>query len=103
VLLSKRVNMADKLQPGKKYSCPCCRFRTLDARGDFHICPVCFWEDDGQDDQNADVVHGGANRGLSLTQARQNYLTFGAADHKDLPHVRPPTAEEKEDVGHDRL
>lgn len=30
--------------------CPCCRFRTLATRGEYSICPVCFWEDDGSDD-----------------------------------------------------
>ncbi|MEW9527386.1 hypothetical protein [Microbispora sp. NPDC049125] len=30
--------------------------------------PVCFWEDDGQDDHDADEVHGGPDFELSLTQ-----------------------------------
>ncbi len=32
------------------YPCPCCSFLTLSGRGDYEICPVCFWEDDGSDD-----------------------------------------------------
>jgi hypothetical protein len=44
-------------------------------RGGFEICPVCFWEDDGQDDPDADVVLGGPNGQLSLTQARNNGLS----------------------------
>lgn len=51
---------------------------TLDERGGFEICPVCFWEDDGQDDHDADVVRGGPNAELSLTEARENYAQFGA-------------------------
>jgi hypothetical protein len=27
--------------------------------------PVCFWEDDGQDDHDADLVRGGPNGALS--------------------------------------
>ncbi|BAU90743.1 hypothetical protein MPPM_2138 [Methylorubrum populi] len=77
------------------HSCPCCRCLTLDERGRFEIGPVCFWEDDGQDDRDADIVRGGPNRGLSLTEARRNYATCGAADPIDLPHVRPPTASER--------
>lgn len=74
--------------------CPCCGNRTLDVRANFEICPVCFWEDDGQDDGRADEVWGGPNRGLSLTVARQNYTDIGAADPQDLPHVRTPTEAE---------
>ena len=61
---------------------------------DYEICPVCFWEDDGQDDESAAHVWGGPNGGLSLTEARQNYSLIGAADPKDLRHVRAPTEEE---------
>jgi hypothetical protein len=60
----------------------------------FNICPVCFWEDDGQDDRNADEVVGGPNYELSLTQARQNFREFGAASRRVLPHVRKPTSDE---------
>ncbi|HEV8111611.1 MAG TPA: CPCC family cysteine-rich protein [Planctomycetota bacterium] len=60
--------------------CPCCLCQTLVERGGFEICPVCFWEDDGQDDYDADVVRGGPNGALSLTQARANYREFGSCD-----------------------
>ena len=76
------------------YPCPCCLNRTLGERAGFEICPVCFWEDDGQDDHDADVVRGGPNRDLSLKVARENYNRIGAADPKDLAHVRPPTKDE---------
>ncbi|HDV6321953.1 TPA: hypothetical protein RJR38_003806 [Burkholderia multivorans] len=32
--------------------CPCCRSKTLRERGGFEICSVCFWQDDGQDDES---------------------------------------------------
>ena len=71
--------------------CPCCGCKTLRERGGFQICQVCFWEDDGQDDHDADVVRGGPNGRLSLTQARANYqrgaLAEGLANalvHRDL-------------------
>jgi hypothetical protein len=76
------------------YRCPCCRYPTLHERGGYEICAVCFWEDDGQDDHDADVVRGGPNRGLSLTDAQRNYRRIGAADPQDLAHVRPPTDSE---------
>jgi cysteine-rich CPCC protein len=79
---------------GSTYRCPCCGCKTLPERGGDDICPVCFWEDDGQDDQDADVVRGGPNHALSLTQARANYRSFGACEERLLPHVRKPLPEE---------
>jgi hypothetical protein len=76
------------------YRCPCCGCRTLLERGGFDICPVCFWEDDGQDDQDADDVQGGPNGELSLTQARPNYKEFGACDRRHLTSVRSPKPDE---------
>ena len=75
---------------GQKYPCPCCGYRTLDERGGDDICPVCFWEDDGQDDHDADVVRGGPNHDLSLSQARQNFSRIGASSERRLKHVRKP-------------
>ena len=68
--------------------CPCCCCKTLDGRGGFDICPVCFWEDDGQDDYDADDVRGGPNGALSLTEARANYQKFSACDERSIAHVR---------------
>ncbi|MFG1697365.1 CPCC family cysteine-rich protein [Nonomuraea sp. NPDC049309] len=76
------------------YPCPCCGFLTLHERGGYEICPVCFWEDDGQDDDDADEVYGGPNSDLSLTQARRNFAEFGAYRRQVLVHVRPPLPEE---------
>ncbi len=81
--------------PGVRYPCPCCYWLTLDERGGFDICPVCFWEDDGQDDHDADVVRGGPNGELSLTQGRRNYARFGASARRDLGHVRSARLDEK--------
>lgn len=78
----------------KPFRCPCCGCLTLDERCGWDICEVCFWEDDGQDDHDADDVKGGPNGSLSLTQARANYQTFGACEANMLPHVRPPRADE---------
>ena len=71
------------------HACPCCGYLTLEERGSYGICSVCFWEDDGQDDHDADVVRGGPNGSLSLTQARANFAEIGASDPGDLEHVRP--------------
>jgi len=80
---------------GLMYRCPCCRCLTLKERGGYDICPICFWEDDGQDDADADTVRGGPNGSLSLTMARENYIAFGACEERFVAKVRPPTEGER--------
>lgn len=82
-------------QKGVRYRCPCCNYKTLQERGGFDICPVCFWEDDGQDEQDADTMRGGPNGSLSLTQARANYHVYGACKEGFVQNVRPPSPKEK--------
>lgn len=62
-------------------ACPCCGYRTLNERAAYEICPICWWEDDGQDDADADAdtVRGGPNGEYSLALARANF-----ADHFDM-------------------
>ncbi|MEV5576646.1 CPCC family cysteine-rich protein [Spirillospora sp. NPDC052269] len=78
----------------RPYPCPCCGFLTLAERGGYEICQVCFWEDDGQDDPDADTVRGGPNYALSLTAARRNFARFGVVERRWLQHVRDPRPEE---------
>lgn len=78
--------------------CPCCFCKTLDERGGFDICPVCFWEDDGQDDFDADDVRGGPNGALSLTEARANYRRLSACDERSIAHARPAHPGERPDA-----
>jgi hypothetical protein len=76
------------------HRCQCCGYRTLPEPPDHQICEVCFWQEDGQGDEDADMVLGGPNYDLSLTRARLNYAQLGACDRKHLSHVRPPLPEE---------
>ena len=55
---------------------------------------MCFWEDDEQDDEDADVVRGGPNGSLSLTAARETFVATGACDERSTEHVRPPRPNE---------
>lgn len=72
------------------FACPCCGYLTLGERGGFEICDVCFWEDDGQDEHDADIVRGGPNGGLSLSGARRNFDLVGACEERHIYNVRPP-------------
>lgn len=78
------VNVA-KDPSGGPYPCPCYHFVTLADRGGDDICPVCFCQDDGQDDHDADDTRGGPNHTLSLTEARANFLRIGATEER-VPH-----------------
>jgi Cysteine-rich CPCC len=69
--------------------CLCCGHRTLHVPDAFELCPVCWWQDDGQDESDADVVRGGANGVLSLTAARANFAQYGASDPRFVGRVRP--------------
>ena len=83
-------------EPGVRYACLCCRYLTLPERDGYDVCPICFWEDDGQDDYDADEVRGGSNhnlslteaRRLSLTEARRNFAEFGACERRHTVHIR---------------
>ncbi len=59
------------------------------------LCPVCWWEDDGQDSEDASEVRSTLNGELSLSQARQNYQLCGAAHPRFVRFVRPVLPEEE--------
>jgi hypothetical protein len=77
------------------YNCPCCGYKTLSECGGDEICSVCFWQDDGQNEQDADIVRGGPNGSLSLTKARDNFRIFGACEERFIKNVRKPFPNEQ--------
>lgn len=92
--VSPRAPLTDAdLLPHGMLACPCCGHATLSERGMYQICPICFWEDDGQDSHDADVERGGPNR-VSLRRGRASYQAFGASIEADRAHTRRPTREE---------
>lgn len=98
-----------------KYKCPCCGCYTLDERGAYDICPVCFWEDDAYifmkdgeikgilrmeyDVSDEDIldIPSGANDCLTLREGRENYKKIGACEESMREHVRPPREDELPD------
>ncbi|MFM2477548.1 CPCC family cysteine-rich protein [Celerinatantimonas sp. MCCC 1A17872] len=75
------------------FACPCCGYATLAERGNYEICEICFWEDDGQDDDDQLVNRGGPNH-ISLKQARFNFIVHGASDKQFLTSVRAPSIDD---------
>lgn len=69
------------------HQCACCDHFSLEG-GDWEICPVCFWEDDGLGISKPDKMSGPNH--ITLRQARSNFAEFGACERRLLPHVLPP-------------
>lgn len=80
---------------GVRYRCPCCGNRTLETSEALGLCPVCWWEDDGQEDEDAGEVRLTVNGELSLAAARQYYVACGAAHPRFLRYVRKPLLTER--------
>jgi len=59
-----------------RYPCPACGYPTLGELGNYDMCILCDWEDDGIDDNNIDEMSG-PNSGYSLTEARLNFARYG--------------------------
>jgi len=78
-----------------RFRCPCCGYRTLEAPAAMKLCPICWWEDDGQEDADASDIRLTVNGHLSLTEARNSYTRCGAADPRFLPYVRKPYVTEE--------
>ncbi len=80
--------------PEGRSQCACCDYYTLTERGGFAVCPVCYWEDDGQDLDQLDV-NSGPNH-ITLRTARENFERIGACDEAAVSLVA--SAEEREGV-----
>lgn len=78
-----------------RFRCPCCGYRTLETAGALALCPVCWWEDDGQEDEDAGEVRLTVNGQLSLSEARDHFVHCGAAHPRFLPYVRKPQVTEQ--------
>ncbi|WP_432210078.1 CPCC family cysteine-rich protein [Marinobacter alkaliphilus] len=72
----------------KLNQCPCCDYFTLPDGQDYEICPVCFWEDDSFGIEELDA-ESGANKGLTIRQARANFAKYGACDPDMVRNVLP--------------
>ncbi len=81
----------------KKHQCPCCGYFTYNVPANEdcgYICPVCFWENDPF--ISSDCEPSVSNHGITLTEAKFNFLQFGACEKEMLSYVRPPRDYEKD-------
>src|SRR5580658_9391899 len=89
-LLLTRHRQSCVVTADNRFRCPCCGYKTLKAPAALGLCPVCWWEDDGQDDEDAEEVRLTVNGNLSLRDARLHYSDCGASDPRFLAYVRKP-------------
>src|SRR5689334_3656081 len=83
--------------PSRKFTCPCCGYRTLsEFPGSFESCEICFWEDDPS--QLLDPADGDGANGLSLMECQANFARFGACEPRCVDKVRAPRADEVRDA-----
>ncbi len=61
----------------------------------WEICPVCFWQSCPLQNLQHDYI-GGPNP-VSLRQARQNFIAFGACEKDMIKNVRQPNDGEPKD------
>lgn len=76
----------------RMYPCPCCGYKTLPGRGDYDLCPVCWWEDDDLEPWE----YSGPNT-RTLVEAQQEYLSESRPYRHRPGKVRPPKRREARD------
>ena len=88
IFKNKKIEWYEPEDPTPREQCPCCDYISLPERGNFLICPICFWEDDGQDIDELDT-ESGPNHYITLRQGRDNFNELGACELKMKEHVLP--------------
>jgi len=64
------------------FACPCCHYKTLEERGGYFICKVCWWEDNGGNDP---LVYSSPNH-MTLAMGRDNFEKYGNVDACEVTH-----------------
>jgi hypothetical protein len=78
---------------GPRHPCPCCGYKTLPGRADYDLCPVCWWEDDG--DLEPWKISG--PNGQTLVEAQQEYAAETRPYWRRPGKVRAPRRREARD------
>lgn len=86
-ILGEKIVVEGQIE--KLLACPCCQYLTLKERGQYYICPVCFWEDDG----NNDLIRYSSPNHMTLAEGRANFNKYGAVNESSLKYVKPDSRE----------
>lgn len=65
------------------FQCYCCGYFTIEERGNYYICRVCFWEDDG----GSEPAKISSPNHMTLEEGRRNFLKFGACEERFIKNV----------------
>jgi hypothetical protein len=73
--------------PEPMFPCPCCGYVAIPRRGEYDICPVCLWEDEGL---RGTVWSGrmGPNH-ITIESGRANFHRYGVCDPARPPRPDP--------------
>lgn len=80
------------------YKCPCCGYYTFEhpMMGELDNCPVCCWFDDTECLTDLDCIN--ASLGISLRQARKNFIEIRACKEEFVSEVRLPEETELDGI-----
>ena len=80
IFLSKqlKITVEVKGKEPKLIPCFCCGCNTLNKRGEYFICKVCYWEDDGI---NELYEYSNPNK-MTLFEAKKNFIKLGVISEK---------------------
>ncbi|GGI17293.1 CPCC family cysteine-rich protein [Gottfriedia solisilvae] len=79
----------------KRYTCPCCGYKTLRELNNYETCPVCKWMDDDIQSYDPDIC--GANK-ESLREAQINFKEIGRASKTFFHSESEPTTNYEKDI-----
>ena len=74
--VGEKIEIIDKeikVNEEKLFCCPCCHNKTLSERGQYYICPICDWEDDGIDGDHLSHCNG-----MTLSEAQRAFCENGS-------------------------
>lgn len=87
-LLFKEWFLCEKMnnKSNSYIQCYCCGYFTIKERGNYEICSVCFWEDDGGN-KGRTKTYSGVNY-MTLEVGRMNFIKIGACASKFIQYVQ---------------
>ena len=81
-----------------KYTCPCCGYKTIEEEPPVHMKFVTYVFGKRIHIQFKEPDYEGGANEVSLRQAQENFIVFGACEKRCIELVRKPTSEDVKDA-----